>query len=66
MKSILPICINRIVATLLALFLVPAHAAGSGSAQAPAPVQLVDRIVAVVNNDVITQFELNDRIQLIV
>ncbi|MGE5027380.1 MAG: peptidylprolyl isomerase, partial [Betaproteobacteria bacterium] len=30
------------------------------------PVQLVDRIVAVVNNEVITQYELNDRIRIVV
>ena len=29
------------------------------------PVQLVDRIVAVVNNDVITQFELDDRLHMV-
>lgn len=46
-----------------ALFLSSAHAAETGAGH---PVQLVDRIVAVVNNEVITQFELNDRIRIIV
>jgi peptidyl-prolyl cis-trans isomerase SurA len=42
-----------------ALYLFSAHSADH-------PVQLVDRIVAVVNSEVITQFELNDRIRIVV
>ena len=56
---------NRILAILLAFFLASAHAAGNDPAQPPAPVQLVGRIVAVVNNEVITQFELNDRMRIV-
>lgn len=47
----------------LALSLACARADGSDPGQAP--VQLVDRIVAVVNSEVITQFELNDRMRLV-
>jgi peptidyl-prolyl cis-trans isomerase SurA len=56
---------NRILAILLTFFLASAHAAENGPAQSPAPVQLVGRIVAVVNNEVITQFELNDRMRIV-
>ena len=59
MKTRLQNPAKQILAILLALLLTPAHAADS------APVQLVGRIVAVVNNDVITQFELNDRMRII-
>ncbi len=57
--------VNRILAILLTFFLASAHAAENGPAQSPAPVQLVGRIVAVVNNEVITQFELNDRMRIV-
>jgi len=43
-----------------------AGAAGEAPAKTSAAPQLVDRIVAVVNNDVITQFELNDRLRLVI
>lgn len=56
---------NRILAILLVFFLASAHAAGNDPARPPAPVQLVGRIVAVVNNEVITQFELNDRMRIV-
>jgi peptidyl-prolyl cis-trans isomerase SurA len=56
---------NRILAILLAFFLASAHAAGNDPARPSAPVQLVGRIVAVVNNEVITQFELNDRMRIV-
>jgi len=39
----------------------PAQPAAAG----PAKIQLVDRIVAVVNNEVITQFELSERVERI-
>ncbi len=57
--------IKRILAILLVFFLTAAHAAGNGAARPSAPPQLVDRIVAVVNNEVITQFELNDRMRIV-
>ncbi|MEO1767276.1 peptidylprolyl isomerase [Thiobacter aerophilum] len=38
--------------------------AGTAAAQTRAPVQPVDRIVAVVNNEAITQQELNERVRL--
>ena len=57
--------VNRILAILLAFFLASAHAAGNDPARPSAPVQLVGRIVAVVNNEVITQFELNDRMRIV-
>lgn len=56
---------NRILAILLVFFLASAHAAGNDPARPSAPVQLVGRIVAVVNNEVITQFELNDRMRIV-
>jgi peptidyl-prolyl cis-trans isomerase SurA len=55
-----------VLASMLALcaaLILPAAADAAGSdVQAPA-VQPVDRIVAVVNNEVITQFELDDRMK---
>ena len=57
--------INRILAILLGFFLVSAHAAGNDPARPSAPAQLVGRIVAVVNNEVVTQFELDDRIRIV-
>ncbi len=57
--------IKRILAILLVFFLTAAHAAGNGATRPSAPPQLVDRIVAVVNNEVITQFELNDRMRIV-
>jgi peptidyl-prolyl cis-trans isomerase SurA len=65
MKTISQNPVNRILAILLTFFLASAHAAENGLAQSPAPVQLVGRIVAVVNNEVITQFELNDRMRTV-
>ena len=59
MKTILPTCLKGALTALFALSL------GNAQAATPAPVQLVDRIVAVVNNEVITQFELNDRMKLV-
>lgn len=56
---------NRILAILLVFFLASAHAAGNDPARPAAPVRLVGRIVAVVNNEVITQFELNDRMRIV-
>ncbi|MDD5242199.1 MAG: peptidylprolyl isomerase [Sulfuricella sp.] len=56
---------TALLGTCLALLALGAHAAESATAQPSAPVQLVGRIVAVVNNDVITQFELNDRMHTI-
>jgi len=56
---------NRILAILLVFFMASAHAAGNDPARPSAPVQLVGRIVAVVNNEVITQFELNDRMRIV-
>lgn len=57
--------VSRILAILLAFFLASAHAAGNDPARPSEPVQLVGRIVAVVNNEVITQFELNDRMRIV-
>ncbi|MBZ0095459.1 MAG: peptidylprolyl isomerase [Sulfuricella sp.] len=57
--------VSRILAILLAFFLASVHAAGNDPERASAPVQLVGRIVAVVNNEVITQFELNDRMRIV-
>jgi len=37
---------------------------GSSTFAAGTPPRLVDRIVAVINNDVITQYDLNDRVKL--
>ena len=57
--------VSRILAILLVFFLASAHAAGNDPTRPSAPVQLVGRIVAVVNNEVITQFELNDRMRIV-
>lgn len=57
--------VSRILAILLVFFLASAHAAGNDPARPSAPVQLVGRIVAVVNNEVITQFDLNDRMRIV-
>jgi len=57
--------INYILASLLIFFLASAHAAGSDPVRPSDPVRLVSRIVAVVNNEVITQFELNDRMRIV-
>lgn len=57
--------VKRLLATLLVFFLASAHAAGNDPARPSAPVQLVGRIVAVVNNEVITQFELDDRMRIV-
>lgn len=57
--------VKRILAILLVFFLASAHAAGNDPVRPAAPAQLVDRIVAVVNNEVITQFELNDRMRVV-
>ena len=65
MKTIYQNSANRILAILLVFFLASAHAAGNDPARPAAPVQLVGRIVAVVNNEVITQFELNDRMRIV-
>jgi peptidyl-prolyl cis-trans isomerase SurA len=65
MKTISQSPVNHILAILLTFFLASAHGAENGIAQSPAPVQLVGRIVAVVNNEVITQFELNDRMRIV-
>jgi len=56
---------TALLGACLALLMIGAHAAGSNPAQPSAPIQLVDRIVAVVNNDVITQFDLNDRMRIV-
>lgn len=63
MKTIHQNPINRILAILLGFFLVSAHAAGNDPARPSA--QLVGRIVAVVNNEIITQFELDDRMRIV-
>ncbi|MHB1620019.1 MAG: peptidylprolyl isomerase [Sulfuricella sp.] len=65
MKTTLQNPVERILAILLVFFLTAAHAAGNDPARPSAPAQLLDRIVAVVNNEVITQFELNDRMQIV-
>jgi peptidyl-prolyl cis-trans isomerase SurA len=65
MKTISQNPVKRILAILLTFFLASAHAAGNGPARPSEPVQLVGRIVAVVNNEVITQFELNDRMRIV-
>ncbi len=56
------------VLALCAALILPVAAAAANAAvtdgQAPA-VQPVDRIVAVVNNEVITQFDLNDRMKVV-
>ncbi|MHB9102593.1 MAG: peptidylprolyl isomerase [Sulfuricella sp.] len=57
--------VKHILAILLVFFLASAHAAGNDPARPSAPAQLVGRIVAVVNNEVITQFELNDRMRIV-
>jgi peptidyl-prolyl cis-trans isomerase SurA len=57
--------VNCLLAILLAFCLASAHAAGKDPARPATPVQLVDRIVAVVNNEVITQFELNERTRIV-
>ena len=57
--------VNCILAVLLAFFLAPALAAGKDPARPAAQIQLVDRIVAVVNNEVITQFELSERTRIV-
>ena len=66
MKTISQNPVKRILAILLVFFLASAHAAGNDPARPATPVQLVGRIVAVVNNEVITQFELNDRMRIVV
>ncbi|MCE5182062.1 MAG: peptidylprolyl isomerase [Betaproteobacteria bacterium] len=62
-------CLKYVNATLLgaclALLVGGVHAAGGDTAQPSARIQLVGRIVAVVNNDVITQLELDDRTRII-
>jgi peptidyl-prolyl cis-trans isomerase SurA len=62
-------CLKYVNATLLGIFLAlltsGAHAAAGDTAQPSTPIQLIGRIVAVVNNDVITQLELNDRTHII-
>lgn len=65
MKTHLLNLANHLLAFLLAFLLSPALAAGNNPAPAPAKIQLVGRIVAVVNNDVITQLELNDRMRIV-
>jgi len=65
MKTTLQNPVKRILAILLVFFLASAHAAGNDPARPATPVQLVGRIVAVVNNEVITQFELNDRMRIV-
>jgi peptidyl-prolyl cis-trans isomerase SurA len=65
MKTTLQNLVNRILTILLVFFLASAHAAGDDPARPAAPIQLVGRIVAVVNNEVITQFELNDRMRIV-
>jgi peptidyl-prolyl cis-trans isomerase SurA len=55
---------TRIFALLAVLWPLTALAQGNPSKPVPAPakIELVDRIVAVVNNEVITQFELSERL----
>src|SRR4051812_17525368 len=55
---------TRIFALLAVLWPLTALAQGNPSKPVPAPakIELVDRIVAVVNNEVITQFELSERV----
>ena len=65
MKTISQNPVKLILAILLAFCLASAHAAGNGPARPSEPVQLVGRIVAVINNEVITQFELNDRMRIV-
>ncbi|MBU1691358.1 MAG: peptidylprolyl isomerase [Gammaproteobacteria bacterium] len=65
MKTTLPNPVNHLLAFLLVFFLASAHAAGNDPARPSTPVQLVGRIVAVVNNEVITQFELEDRMRTV-
>jgi peptidyl-prolyl cis-trans isomerase SurA len=65
MKTILLNSVNSVLTILLGFFLASAHAAGSGPVQPSTSVQMVGRIVAVVNTEVITQFELNDRVRIV-
>ncbi|BAN36362.1 PpiC-type peptidyl-prolyl cis-trans isomerase [Sulfuricella denitrificans skB26] len=65
MKTTSPNPVNHLLAILLVFFLATAHAAGNDPARPSTPVQLVGRIVAVVNNEVITQFELEDRMRTV-
>jgi peptidyl-prolyl cis-trans isomerase SurA len=51
--------------TLAYVLLALALAAGTAGAQPSARPQLIDRIVAVVNNEVITQRDLSDRMKLV-
>lgn len=61
--------LKRTVGPLCVLSLILAVALASPSTQAQTrnarPSNLIDRIVAVVNNDVITQYELNDRLRVV-
>ena len=52
------------IALVNACFIAPLNAAQTGAA--PKKVVALDRIVAIVNDDVITQYELNDHIKLVV
>ena len=68
MMNIAAVSVNSLLAILLAFFvLAPAPAAESkpDQAQTAPGAQLVDRIVAVVNTEVITQFDLNDRMHIV-
>lgn len=53
--------VSAFIILLMAVFLSPT----TWAQNTPARVEPIDRIVAVVNNDVITAFELNERIQLV-
>ena len=47
------------------LFAVFSLAPAAWAQRTPSKVQFIDRIVAVVNNDIITQYELNERIRVV-
>lgn len=51
--------------TFIALFLLLSLSSAASAQRTPARVEFIDRIVAVVNNDIITEFELNERLQLV-
>ncbi len=59
---------TALLGACLALTMIAAQAAGvdPGQAKTAPRAQLVDRIVAVVNTDVITQFELDERLRMVV
>ena len=51
--------------TLTLLFAALALAPAAEAQRAPTRVEFIDRIVAVVNNDIITAYELNERIRVV-